>query len=100
MEITKWNTLVNYFSKLSVGESASKQKIIEHIKLSYRVYISIDVYKAYLIRAGYLKSNNNGVYTLLKPIPNDLQLESVRKQIYGPQLRQRKKRREESYFGW
>ncbi len=67
MQNTLLNDLVRYINKYRNGQKIRRKKIVENVGVDTN---TIDVYRCYLTKAGYLERTGKlGVYRKLKHVP-------------------------------
>ena len=96
--IPLWNAMINYinaFYRYQSEQIITRKKIIEKMRsFGYNINkFSIDTYRNYLYKAGYLsyviRPNGKkwlGKYKILHEIPSDLSVDDCRREAYGPKI--------------
>lgn len=86
MHISLWQTLINLLNRYE-GKEVCRQEILEELRgmnfASSRNINTIDTYRNYLCKAGFLSTNGRGRYTITEVIPVDLSIEDCREIAYS-----------------
>ena len=78
-----WEDVKSYFSQ-GTDWVYSRQGLINHLKnRNHRINSSMDTYRNYLHKAGYLRTITRGIYQLKHEIPVDLSVDNVKREAYG-----------------
>lgn len=88
-----WDAVKNYF--IEERFEYTRQDLLSYVEYSYghSNQNSIDTYRNYLHKAGYLETIRRGVYRKIKEIPVDISVDEVREEAYRD-IRERKNNKE------
>lgn len=78
----KWDATKKYFNSFKVGATTTRHKFLDYMEDVHGFEIKgnpgvFDVYRNYLTKAQFLKSDGGGVYTVVRKIPADLSRREV-----------------------
>jgi len=93
--ITLWQAMKNYFN-YNLYSTVSRAELLTHLgfigdyddivnKAMFN-YSTIDTYRNYLTKAGYLKIRRRGRYEVVEEIPVDLSIKDVKEEAYGERI--------------
>src|SRR5271170_245643 len=84
-QMSKWGKVKSFFNEFKVGDAIPRGFYFHYLNDPGFRY-SLDCYRCYLARAGYLLQGDGksiGIYVLAKRIPKDLTLSKVLFEAYG-----------------
>jgi len=84
--ISVWEGVKLYFNRYSVGEHVRRRDLIEALRdhgIIGNKTSTVDTYRNYLDKAGYLNTVGRGIYLVEKRIPHDLSVADVKSEAYG-----------------
>lgn len=81
---TLWEQVKEFFNR-DIGDLFTRQELLMYLRENghRRNISSVDTYRNYLHKAGYLETLRRGVYKLVKEIPVDLSVQDVRSEAYN-----------------
>lgn len=83
-----WYNVKRYINRFKVGEIIKRKNLLKQRESQYFMeswsheYGTVDVYRRYLTKAGYLKRVRQGVYEKVKSIPIGISRRDVQRQGY------------------
>lgn len=81
-----WTVMINYFNFRRDSDNGiiSRKELIWHLRThGYKRETTIDCYRNYLHKAGYLNTVARGKYVMRRKIPSNLPIELCKEQAYG-----------------
>jgi hypothetical protein len=79
---TLWDAIKNFFND-NLDRPVSRQRLLDHLADNKS---TIDTYRNYLEKAGYMERITRGLYKMIRPIPYDLTVPEVKEEAYGHKL--------------
>lgn len=85
--MNKWNTLVEYINKQSIGEVILRGELISATNNNVSYNTSVDNQRNWLTKCGYLKRIKDGKYKVMKHIELHLTSNEMKKMAYDVEYR-------------
>jgi len=79
----KWSTLIDFLVSLETDGIFTRQELLNYMSTKGFNSKSIDTYKNYLTKAGYLETISRGIYVIKRRIPYHTSVSEVRQKAYG-----------------
>lgn len=91
---TLWNTMKNFFNN-NLYETVTRTDLLNHlfgngfdiqVRKARNGASTIDTYRNYLEKAGYMRRIGRGIYRIIDTIPEDLSIRDAKTEAYGIRL--------------
>lgn len=88
----RWKHLINHLNQFKNGSTITRKELIKVNSYAFGDFLqffskemTIDVYRRYLTKAGFLKHTGRGIYEKVKDIPADISKRAVLRIAYNPE---------------
>lgn len=82
-KLTLWDTMIYFFNN-HLSETVTRQQLLTHLYGNgFNRGTTIDTYRRYLEKAGYMRKISRGKYLIVESIPIYLSINDAKQQAYG-----------------